>query len=150
MRIPSAPKFACDRQALTWIREICERQQPNEAVKIFYFEDLDDVVLRALRSEARVLQGLELATVLKSARSQQALFFVASTDTYSLDLRTKAADAFEKSVQTFGVLLRGLEVQQIYDRYNASAEELAETQKLLSRLIDIVEDKVLQQKPEEP
>lgn len=130
------------RKALSWIKEIYEAQA--EGPTIYRFEEIDDVIGHALRSSHRVLWGLELAAVVKSVRAQQALFTIAADAAGSMELREKAEEAFAKSVETHGVLLRGKQVQAIYDRYNATVLEPEESQKLLGRLIDIVENKVLE------
>jgi len=61
---------------------------------------------------------------------------------YPMELREQAGKTFEESVARFGVLLRGAQIQRLYDRYNQSEHEPKESQELLSRLIDVVKEKV--------
>jgi len=129
------------KQALVWLREIKEAELES-GVKIYHFEDFDSVVLHALHSERRVAEGLALATVVKSAVLQSALYETVANAVYPMELRQQAGSAFEESITRFGILLRGSQVQRLYDRYNMSELEPTESQELLSRLIDVVEEKV--------
>jgi hypothetical protein len=99
-------------------------------------------VLDALHSERRVKEGLDLAAVVKSPVVQSAIYDAAANNTYPMEIREYAGEAFERSVKTFGILLRGNQIQRLYDRYNQSEFEPKESQELLSRLIDAVEQKV--------
>ena len=129
------------KQALRWLRDI-KLAELSTGTKIYHFEDFDAVVWNALHSERRVLEGLQLASVVKSSALQAAIYEMAANVVYPIWLREQAAEAFEESIERFGILLRGQQIQRLYDRYNASEFEPIESQKLLSRLIDVVEDKV--------
>jgi CheY-like chemotaxis protein len=129
------------KQALVWLRETKEAELQS-GVKIYHFDDFDSVVLSAMRSEGRYKEGLELAAVVKSPVVQLALYDWAANGLYPIKLRELAGQAFEQSVESFGVLLRGQQVQAMYDRYNRSEFEEKESQELLSRLIDVVKAKV--------
>jgi hypothetical protein len=109
---------------------------------IYHFDDFDAVVLNALHSERRVEEGLALAAVVKSSALQSAIYDLAANAVYPMALRNQAGDAFEESVERFGILLRGAQIQRLYDRYNQSEHEEKESQKLLGRLIDVVERKM--------
>jgi len=126
------------KQALVWLRKIKEAELKS-GVKIYHFEDFDSVVLDALHSERRVKEGLDLAAVVKSPVLQSAIYDLAANVICPMELRNHAGDAFIKSVQTFGILLRGEQIQRLYDRYNASEHEPKESQELLGRLLDVVE-----------
>jgi len=138
--VPPDVRLEQAKQALRWLREI-KLAELESGVKIYHFDDFDAVVLNALHSERRVREGLDLAAVVKSAALQSAIYELAANVIYPMELREYAADAFENSVQTFGVLLRGVQIQRLYDRYNASEFEIKESQDLLSRLIDVVKEK---------
>jgi hypothetical protein len=129
------------KQSLVWLREIKEAELKT-GQKIYHFDDFDSVVLDAMRSDRRLKEGLELAAVVKSPAVQSALYDWAANGLYPIELRQLAAQAFEQSVERFGVLLRGQQVHQMYDRYNHSEHEPKESQELLSRLIDVVKEKV--------
>ena len=126
------------KQALGWLREI-KLAELETGQKIYHFDDFDSVVLDALHSEVRVHEGLLLAAVVKSAALQSAMYEMAANAVYPMPLRTEAGGAFEESVERFGILLRGVQIQRLYDRYNQSESEPKESQELLGRLIDAVE-----------
>jgi hypothetical protein len=83
-----------------------------------------------------------LAAEVRSAALQAAIYELAANSIYPMTLRRQAGTAFEQSIETFGVLLRGNQIQRLYDRYNQSEHESQESQELLSRLIDVVKEKV--------
>ncbi|GHT24359.1 hypothetical protein FACS189419_09270 [Planctomycetales bacterium] len=141
--VPVEPKVRVEqaRKALVWLKEIVEESRQGR--KIYHFDDLESAVLDALQSPIRLPEGLELAAAIKSAVMQKAIYEIAANAVNSMPVRNTAEAAFELSVKTHGVLLRGREVQAVYDRYNASEHEPKESQELLNRLIDIVENKVL-------
>ncbi|GHT18209.1 hypothetical protein FACS1894189_5790 [Planctomycetales bacterium] len=142
--VPPAVRLDEARQALGWIKEVVEEAQKGR--KIYHFEELEQTALDAVHSDTRIIQGLELAAVIKSGVMQSAIYESAADSIYPMELREKAAEEFERSVNTFGVLLRGKEVQRLYDRYNASEHEPKESQNLLNRLIDVVESKTLKKR----
>jgi CheY-like chemotaxis protein len=126
------------KQALGWLRKIKETERET-GQKIYHFDDFDSVVLDALHSERRVKEGLDLAAVVKSPVLQSAIYDLAAQAIYPMEIRDYAGDAFIKSVQTFGILLRGEQIQRLYDRYNRSESESKESQELLGRILDAVE-----------
>jgi CheY-like chemotaxis protein len=125
------------RKSLNWIKTIVENSQSGQ--KIYHFEELEDTVFRALRSGGRIEAGLELAAVIKSGSMQSAIYETAANSLHPIELRRKAAELFKKSIENFGILLRGQQVQRLYDRYNASEFEPKETQELLGNLLDLIE-----------
>lgn len=137
--VPPAVRVAQARKALDWIRQIV--QTAEEGPKIYHIENLDDIVNRALKSDVRVIQGLQLAAEIKSAVMQAMIYEIAADVIHPMTLREQAAECFTHSVGKHGILLRGKQVQRLYDRYNDSEFEPEETQKLLGRMIDLIEDK---------
>jgi CheY-like chemotaxis protein len=128
------------KQALEWLRAI-KLAELSGGQKIYHFDDFDSVVLEALRSEVRVQEGLQLATVVKSVAVQSALYEMAANAVYPMELRNQAGEAFEQSIDRFGILLRGQQIQRLYDRYNQCESEPKESQDILGRLLDVVEAK---------
>jgi hypothetical protein len=129
------------KQALRWLREI-RLAELESGVKIYHFDDFDAVVLDAMRSERRFSEGLQLAAVVRSAVIQSAIYEMAANAIFPMWVREQAGDAFEESIERCGILLRGQQIQRLYDRYNASEFESLESQELLGRLLDVVEEKV--------
>jgi CheY-like chemotaxis protein len=138
--VPPNVRVQQAHKALGWIKTILETSQNGR--KIYHFEELEDTVRQALRSDVNIGQGLELAAAVKSPAMQAAICETAANALLALELRRKAAEMFGKSVETFGVLLRGQQLQQLYDKYNLTESEPKETQELLGSLIDLVEQKI--------
>ncbi|MDR2116758.1 MAG: hypothetical protein LBP87_10315, partial [Planctomycetaceae bacterium] len=137
--VPTVVRIEQAHKSLGWLKTIVEAAQNGQ--KIYHIEELDDVVFRALRSDVRIGKGLELAAVVKSNAVQAAIYEIAANSLQPIELRRKAAENFGKSLDAFGVLLRGQQIQHLYDRYNASEFESKETQELLGNIIDLVEKK---------
>ncbi|MEM9185000.1 MAG: HEAT repeat domain-containing protein [Planctomycetota bacterium] len=85
--------------------------------------------------------ALSVLGLLGTPASQRELLTTASLRAVPIDSRRAAAKAFEESVALFGVLLTALEIQQQYDRYNASESADADTQALLGGVLDVIEAK---------
>lgn len=131
------------RQALNWIREAVERSLDPEQVTVYTFEDLDRIAVDATRSGTLFYQGIELAATIPSAGMQALLAEATAHPSLEIETRRFVAERFISSVEKHGVLLRGKQVQVLYDRYNASEFEPKEVQELLGSLLDAVEDAVL-------
>jgi CheY-like chemotaxis protein len=138
--VPTNIRIQQAKKSLKWIKITLENAQNGR--KLYHFEGLESAVMNALRSDGRVAEGLELAATVKSNSLQVEIYETAANSLQTLQLRQNAANAFKKSVQTFGVLLRGQQVQRLYDRYNASEFEPKESQELLENLIDFLEEKI--------
>ena len=137
--VPAVLRLQQARQSLLWLKEIVE-----SPIKIYQIESLDAVVRDAVHSNSKVWQGLELAATIKSGAMQDLIYEIVAQTANPMTLRQEAADRFKESVDNFGVLLRGKQVQRLYDRYNASEFEAKESQEILSDIIDVVEEKTLQ------
>ena len=137
--VPASLRLQQAWQSLHWLKEIVE-----SPTKIYQIEGLDAIVRSAVHSESKIWQGLELAAAIKSGAMQELIYEVVAQDANPMTIRLEAAGQFKKSVETFGVLLRGKQVQRLYDRYNASEFESTESQEVLSGIIDVVEEKTLQ------
>ena len=72
-------------------------------------------------------------------RSQQALVEFANTISLAIDHRQAAVNAFDRSVQKFGLLLSSKEIARQYDLYNGSKAQPKESQQLLGNLLDTIE-----------
>ena len=69
----------------------------------------------------------------------QSLLELAGQLTQPLEVRQAAAGAFAASVARFGTLLTTREINEQYDRYNASEVQDEETQRLLAGILDVME-----------
>ena len=106
----------------------------------FYeFDRMNDLTRTFLANPISFDLGLEYAAVVKTNYAQNALVELIGDTRMSLQERRKALDAFERQLAANGSLLRGPEVVRMYDRYNASEFEDADTQKILSDMLDVYE-----------
>lgn len=121
-----------------WIAEMLA-SLPEEG-KNFYnlrasAKQLQQAVVRAGYTE----ESLATLGHLGTPESQRELLTAAGLQTLDINLRRKAAEGFEQSVQRSGVLLTIDEIKRQYDRYNASETADAETQQLLGSVLDVIE-----------
>jgi DNA-binding response OmpR family regulator len=98
-------------------------------------------LLRALFGEGLIEYAAPALGGLGTPEAQRALVEFASDPNIDLADREIAAKAFAAAVARRGVLLTSLEIQQAYDRYNASAQLDADTQRVLGALLDTIERK---------
>ncbi len=139
--VPATIRLQQARKALQWIKEIAE-----SPTRINHIEDIETVASDAVHSDGRIWDGLELAAVIKSGAMQNLIFNVVAEATYSMELRKEAAEKFKESVGKFGVLLRGKQVQRLYDRYFAgegdgesAPKESRESLELLDSVLRLIE-----------
>ena len=81
-----------------------------------------------------------------SPASQRALVSMASQHGRPLGERQTAAEALRAAVGRHGILLTTDEILLQYDRYNRSRELDAETQKVLSSILDTLESRTREEK----
>jgi hypothetical protein len=143
--VPIEVRIEQAKKSLNWIKQTITT--PPNTRKIYHYENADELVLRAINSANHTIEGLEIATEIKSATMQLAIFNTAANATLPITIRQKAAQLFEISIKKHGIMLRGKQILTLYDRYNASEFETEESQNLLSKIIDIIEEKATTQKP---
>ncbi|MDR2762998.1 MAG: hypothetical protein LBB88_10375 [Planctomycetaceae bacterium] len=136
--VPSEIRVEQSRIALKWIKQTIIAAKDGR--KIYHYENLENLVSRAVHSSQNAVEGLEIAAEIRSATMQSTIYNIAADATLPIEIRQKAAKLFETSIEKHGILLRGKQIQYLYDRYNASESEIKESQDLLSRIIDVVED----------
>ena len=100
---------------------------------------LNDATRRMLSTPTLFDEGLEYAATIKTSYAQNALVDMIGDLRFNASTRRRALEAFERQLSTNGSLLRGPDVKRMYDRYNASEKEDAETQKILSDMLDVYE-----------
>ncbi|WP_148619083.1 HEAT repeat domain-containing protein [Mariniblastus fucicola] len=74
-----------------------------------------------------------------TAVAQRAMLGFVSQGDLPIEARELVADAFESAVKRGGTMLTTREIQLQYERYNASESQPAETQKVLGRVLDVIE-----------
>ncbi len=96
-------------------------------------------VIAALEAPQHVSAAATILAQVGTPNAQQALLDYASQSELPLAARQAAAKAFAQSAGSFGVLLTSEQVLQQYERYNHSRSLDAESQQLLSGLLDTIE-----------
>ncbi|MEM6330585.1 MAG: hypothetical protein AAF790_10090, partial [Planctomycetota bacterium] len=105
----------------------------------FYgLRDRSDALQQAVLNAA---DAQPLLAALGTPASQLELLGAAGRATEPIETRRGAAEAFRQSVDRFGVLLTTDQLQQQYDRYNASGAADADTQAVLGDLLDAIESR---------
>lgn len=74
-----------------------------------------------------------------TAVAQRAMLGFVSQGDLPIEARELVADAFETAVKRGGTMLTTNEIKLQYERYNASENQPAETQKVLGRVLDVIE-----------
>lgn len=121
-------------QAMSWLAALLASDRDFYALRRFA-PSVEASLYRAATSEP----AIAALGLLGTPSSQRALVDHASQSTLPIASRRASATAFYNSVQRHGVLLTSEEITTQYDRYNASASADADTQKVLSVLLDAIE-----------
>lgn len=121
-------------QAMRWLAELAQ-----QGPKLYDLHGLEPTVQRALYVPQLGAAAAKVLACLGTPSSQKTLVDFASRGTQPIELRQAAVEAFGQSVQKFGILLTTTEIEQQYDRYNASRHLPVETQKVLGRILDVIE-----------
>jgi hypothetical protein len=122
------------KYAIAWLADLLAR--PGS------FYDLHRVapmIEAALYQPELAEKSIASLALLGTPVSQRALVDYASRASLPLAARQQAAAAFQQSVARSGILLTDEEMLRQYDRYNASATADADTQKVLSAILDTLE-----------
>ncbi len=125
-------------QAMTAI-ESMQQLATSQSMLVSDLARQQDRLIDALYTAELSPTAAALLAGIGSPRAQSALAELAAQDNLPLVQRRAAATAFDQSIQSFGVLMTRNEIQQQYDRYNASRELSEETQQILGGLLDSIE-----------
>lgn len=106
---------------------------------LYSLDNLNELMTRYLSTPALFDVGLEFAGSIKTNYAQTRLVELIGDARYDFATRRRALEAFERQLTTNGSLLRGPEVQRMYDRYNASEREGEDSQQILSSMLDAYE-----------
>ncbi|MBQ9370729.1 MAG: hypothetical protein IJU03_00885 [Thermoguttaceae bacterium] len=106
---------------------------------IYSLDNINELTSRYLSTPALFDVGLDFAGSIKTSYAQNRLVELIGDTRYDLATRRRALEAFERQLTTNGSLLRGPDVQKMYDRYNASEKEDENTQRVLSTMLDVYE-----------
>lgn len=122
--------------AADWMLRRIDQKRESDFYQIHKHEES---VFRLLAVDGYSSKACQMIAKLGTAKSQEALANFASQSGYSIQQREIAAQCFADSVERFGTLLTTAQIQQQYDRYNATETDSVEVQKLMGRLLDAIE-----------
>jgi len=135
---PTEERTAQAKQALEWIGKLLAANAPYDELK-----RNAHLVDRTLLMPELAGQSVAVLAALGTSESQTMLVDFASLGTLPIETRQAATEALAASVAKFGVQLKRDQVVVQYDRYNASESADAATQKVLARVLDVIEKKDL-------
>jgi hypothetical protein len=120
--------------SLKWLKQLHETS-PRD----FNVRQYEKAVAHSLYSPAHSAAAADLLASIGDHAAQSALVDLANLGTQPMAMRQTAAAAFSRSVRKHGVQLTSIEMQEQYDRYNASEGENADSQQLLALILDAIE-----------
>ncbi len=135
-RISHAQRQRQAAQALDWL---AAWSGDPKSRSVYDLRRVEDVAVKALRARHLSAKAVALLGGLTSAEGQRALVDAASSPLEPLDLRNAAVAALVRATERDGILLTTEEIQRQYDRYNQSATLDADTQRVLGRILDVLE-----------
>jgi len=122
--------------AANWMLEIIGQKDDRRFYQIHKHEES---IYRLLAIDGFTEKACRMIAKLGTGKSQEALADFASQSGYTVEQREAATECFAASVERFGTLLTTDQIQQQYDRYNASESESAEVQKMMGQMLDAIE-----------
>ena len=129
--------------AASWMLKIIGQKDGRSFYQIHKHEDS---IFRLLAIDGYTSKACQMIAKLGTAKSQETLVNFASQSGYTIEQREIATKCFADSVERFGTLLTTDQIQQQYDRYNASESDSAEVQKLMGQVLDAIEKRALANK----
>jgi hypothetical protein len=131
---PQDVRTAQAAQALTWLAKLLADGSPYDELP----RD-GALVHRTLLTPELSGPSLAVLAALGTGQAQTALLDYASAYTLPIESRRAAAKAFAANVERHGLNLTREEIHRQYDRYNASETADADTQQVLSQILDVLE-----------
>ena len=129
--------------AANWMLKIIDQKENR---RFYQIRKHEESIYRLLAIDGYTSKACEMIAKLGTGKSQEALANFASQSGYPIEQRKTATKCFADSVERFGTLLTTDQIQQQYDRYNASESDSAEVQKLMGQMLDAIEKRALANK----
>ncbi|MCL2117135.1 MAG: hypothetical protein FWH27_01785 [Planctomycetaceae bacterium] len=131
--VPPQLRLAEAKLSLEWVTAMY--QKPN----LYRFENIEQIAWDTLWLPELTEATLPLVELIPTANAQRWLTHIVSTTAFPIETRDAALAAFEKNARSHGVLIRGRQILDLYDMYNASGGEPVASQQTRSSLLDVVE-----------
>ena len=141
VRYQDANQAERGENALKALNQLDRYASQPERYPFYDLLSYQDDLLGGLASPSRAASTCRVLGEMGTPDAQRRLLQFASNLQLPLELRQVAADAFAVAVQKRGVMLSRQEIMAQYERYNASAEESAESRILLGTLLDVLESR---------
>jgi len=122
--------------AANWMLKIIDEKENRRFYQVHKHEES---IYRLLAIDGYTSKACQMIAKLGTGKSQEALANFASQSGFSIKQRETATKCFADSVERFGTLLTTDQIQQQYDRYNASETDSVEVQKLMGQMLDAIE-----------
>lgn len=123
--------------AVSWLLKVASDRQ---AYRFYNLNEHQQDLADMLYASGHSLEAIQLLGRLGSAMAQRNLLSFASENEFPMELRQEAVRAFEEAMKRNGVLLTTQEITLQYERYEASADEPGESQRILGRILDLIEN----------
>jgi hypothetical protein len=131
--VPPQLRLAEAKLSIQWVTQLF--QQPN----VYRFENIEQIAWDTLWLPELTADTLPLVELLPTVNAQRWLAHIVSTPAFPMETRQAALYAFESNARSYGMLMRGRQILDLYDMYNASGGEPVASQQTRSGLLDVVE-----------
>ncbi|MGL6226004.1 MAG: hypothetical protein ACRC10_05175 [Thermoguttaceae bacterium] len=110
--VPASIRLQQAQQSLIWLTKINRLSSP-----LYRIENLDQLAFRSAYAPVLAENGIALLATIRSKEAQQQLVELAISDVSPDFVRQQATTAFAENVQSFGVLLRDRDREQLWKQY---------------------------------
>ena len=135
--VPPQIRLAEAKQSIQWVTELYQKLYQKS--KLYHFENIEQIAWDTLWLPELTDVTLPLVELIPTANAQRMLTHIVSTADFPINTRQSALKAFENNAGTNGILIRGQQILDLYDMYNASGTEAVASQQARSDLLDVVE-----------
>lgn len=133
--VSSDDRFRHAARAVSWL----ENAAVDPDLSFYNFASHQKQLLGLLYHPEFTSSAAKILATQPSAVAQRAMLGFVSQSDLPIEARETVADAFEAAVERSGTMLTTREIRLQYERYNASENQPKETQKVLGRILDVIE-----------
>ena len=133
--VSSDDRYRHAARAVQWL----EVAAVDPQLDFYHFGAHQEEILGLLYHPEFTSSAAKILATQPTASAQRAMLGFVSQGELPIEARELVADAFESAVKRGGTMLTTREIQLQYERYNASENQPEETQKVLGRVLDVIE-----------